>query len=434
MEKLPPIPSPPGTLFREFRITALPVLAFLLILALSIVTWRSYVVPAVLVGEVEAIRRVILSPQPGRLTAYYVDHLQRVEAGDPLVEVLPSDPRLLEARLAVTRARLSFVQDAVDARVRQQNNRTSLLQLRLDWLNQRALLASLRAQETYYRLELERQEKLLGGGVTNRIASETPVNPNLDSTPGPEVTDHGQGRLDLSASARSENYADPRLASSLRPDEGLSLQRYFVGSSRPSRLNSIAEYDVAVRDHRAVTGEITERERLVNEVETAMAAIGDAVGELDVAIPDNLRRIVEVEEQELRAMELQLRPQVLVAPSAGVVSFVHRREGENIVDGEPILTLSAISSDRIIAYLRQPLTLEPHTNMVVEVRSRSLHREVGEGRILAVGTQMEPILPQLLPGATGSNTVEYGLPILVSLPPGMRVHPGEVVDLLPRAN
>lgn len=433
MDKLPPIPSPPGTLFREFRIRALPILAFSTVLALTVITWRSYVAPANLVGEVEAVRRIIASAQPGQITRLHVDHLQRVSAGDTLVEVQSTDPRLIEARLAVTRSRLAFVKDAVDARVRQENNRTSLLQLRLDWLNQRAVVAALRAQQDYYKLELERQERLLSGGVTNRVSSERPVNPNLRSSPGPNLVDHGEPRLDQTANARSENFSNPRLQSSLRPGDGLLLGNYSVPLLNPTRLNSVSEYDVARRDYRSVTDELAERDRLISEIETSMNAVRDSVQRLDVEVPEALRRIVEVEEQEIGNMESQLAPVAFKAPMDGVVSVIYRRAGEQVTDGEPLLQLSAVSSDRIVAFIRQPLTLEPHTNMVVEVRSRSLSREVGEGRVLAIGSQMEPILPQLLPGGN-SNTLEYGLPILVSLPAGMRVFPGEVVDLVARAD
>jgi hypothetical protein len=43
---------------------------------------------------------------------------------------------------------------------------------------------------------------------------------------------------------------------------------------------------------------------------------------------------------------------------------------------------------------------------------------------------LEPISPQLLPRGTSSNVTEYGLPFLVSLPPGLRILGGEAVDLV----
>jgi hypothetical protein len=77
--------------------------------------------------------------------------------------------------------------------------------------------------------------------------------------------------------------------------------------------------------------------------------------------------------------------------------------------------------------MRQPLGPIPTTNDTVQVRTRSQRRQVASAQILKVGTQLEPINPALL--STDGTRVEVGLPILVSLPPGLRLMPGEFVDL-----
>ena len=79
--------------------------------------------------------------------------------------------------------------------------------------------------------------------------------------------------------------------------------------------------------------------------------------------------------------------------------------------GTPILTVSALTSDRIVAYLRQPLNLDLRPDLPIEIRSRSFRHETGQGRVLAVGTQLESILPELLPAKPVSGAIaEYGLP------------------------
>ena len=96
--------------------------------------------------------------------------------------------------------------------------------------------------------------------------------------------------------------------------------------------------------------------------------------------------------------------------------------------GEPILTISSGSSDRIIAYMRQPLLTEPRIGMSVQVCARSFKRQAAEAKILQIGTHMEPINHYLLPVANG-HPPETGLPILVSLPLSLKLLPGEIVDL-----
>ena len=49
------------------------------------------------------------------------------------------------------------------------------------------------------------------------------------------------------------------------------------------------------------------------------------------------------------------------------------------------------------------------------------------GQILRVGSQMEPINPALV--APDNKRIEVGLPILVSVPPGIQLLPGEHVKL-----
>ncbi|MFO1457993.1 MAG: HlyD family efflux transporter periplasmic adaptor subunit [Verrucomicrobiota bacterium] len=149
MEKLPQIPSPPGATFREFRITVLPALVFLCVLGATLVTWRRYAGPSQLVGEVEAIHAAVSVPQAGLIRELHVDLLQRVSAGQTLAVLVLTDPRVLAARLDVSRSRLSLLRDNLDVRLRQENHQLSVLQLRLNWFSQRAELASLKARRVY---------------------------------------------------------------------------------------------------------------------------------------------------------------------------------------------------------------------------------------------------------------------------------------------
>jgi len=370
------------------------------VLGLTVVTWRSYVGPSQLVGEVEAIRSIVSAPQAGQLIEMRVGFLQRVTAGEPLVVILPTDPRALAAKLELSRSRLEMLQEGLDARLRQQNNDISLFQLRLDWMSQRAELASLRAQQGYFQAELARQEQLM-----NFL----------------QRREHNPGTRSTNAQAGSS-------------DESPGLSRPPEGSPVTIPFTRVADYQIAKRDLDSVNAQIEELTRLVTELEEALQRLQPEESRLGVAIPAAVKTALEFEEQELSLLESQVKPITLVASMDGVVSGVLRRTGENVLAGEQLLTLSGDHPEHVIAYLRQPLNVDLRTNMSVEVRSRARHRESGLGRVLAVGTQLEPILPQLLPRGTSSNTLEYGLPVLVSLPPEFRAFGGEVVDLYPAAN
>lgn len=367
MEKLPRIPSPPGTAFREFRIAVLPGLVFVLVLGLTVFTWRNYVGPSQLVGEVEAVRATVSANEAGVISTLQVGLLDRVTNGQVLVQFSPGGTRRLGVQLAISRARDSNLRDAIDNRLRQERNEFSYRQFMLSWLDQRAELASLKAQQGYFRAELDRQELLVG----DKASGGNPI-------------------------------------------------------------SSIAQYEIAKRDYDSLTAQIEERTRLVSELEAAMTKQreSDVDGK---EVSDALRTAQAAEAREIEALEAQAQVTLvnLISPIDGVVSAVNFHPGENVAAEEAILTISGMRPERVITFLRQPLNLEVRTNMAVEVRSRARHREAGMGRVLSVGTQLEPILPQLMPRGANPNLVEYGLPVLVSLPPHLSVLAGEVVDLSP---
>ena len=150
---------------------------------------------------------------------------------------------------------------------------------------------------------------------------------------------------------------------------------------------------------------------------------------------DEVQLAITVEQRALDAIEAELNPVVLVSPIDGFVSSIVHNVGESILAGDPILVISSAKAERILAYIRQPIRVNVRPGMTIEVRARSSGRGVGQGNVTGVGAQMELIFPELLPprNAFGSAGVEYGQPIVISVPAGMRILPGEIVDLHPVA-
>lgn len=117
------------------------------------------------------------------------------------------------------------------------------------------------------------------------------------------------------------------------------------------------------------------------------------------------------------------------APISGMVTLIHHFAGENVMAGQPLVTISSQESERIIGYLRQPFPFPPKEGMKVHVRTRSLKRENSWSQISQVGAQYETItnVALLRPGFTH----EQGLPIAIGIPASLKsmMRPGELVDL-----
>ncbi len=190
--------------------------------------------------------------------------------------------------------------------------------------------------------------------------------------------------------------------------------------------------DTARSTRESLRAEVDERNRLVAEQEQKLKVLGLAADgssyPRETKPEDVMQASIRVQEEKLRLTEAELSPVKLMVPMDGTITAIHHRSGEAIVAGEAIVTLTALTSDRIVGYVRQPLAFQPQVGMLVEVRSRAAGRCVTQAEILEVGVQMEPISSALSVVSNG-QVHEVGLPVLVSVPTPQTLRPGELVDL-----
>ena len=223
-----------------------------------------------------------------------------------------------------------------------------------------------------------------------------------------------QMRMDLldERMLREVAFASLRLASNLlKQSEALANQGIESPAEMAIHKAEYEKYDteIAVR-----TKAIEERQEAIKQFEVSTTVANDPL----------IEDAIKAKEEEL---EETLKPNSIRSPIDGVVSAIYRRTQERVVRGEPLVTIASTRSERIVGYLRQPVQVIPNESDVVVVRTRTQRRQMGEGQILKVGAQFEVINPALI--STDSNRVEMGLPLLISLPKGMTVSPGEFVDL-----
>lgn len=361
MSALTPIPVPARQRWREFRIQAIPALVFAGTVLLTVILWRDQTPTTMLVGEVESVTATVASPKSGMLADLHISPLQQVSAGDPIAQVITTDPKVIQSSLAVILAEIQLLRVNMEPLMGGQRHAMSYERLRLDWMEQRVQLASART-----RLQLAENEY-------RRI---------------------------------SELYRD-KVVSDRALEEAQSTRERLVS-------------------------EVEERSRLVDEHAKSLTTLGPMellAGATNSPSADSIMEAsIKVQEERLRLTEAELSPIVLRVPINGVISALLHRSGEAVVAGEPILTISAGAADKIVAYAAQPVSVQPKVGMTVEVRTRSFHRRVAQGKVLKVGSQFVPIKSHLLPFSNASVPV-MGLQLIVSLPPALGVLPGETVDL-----
>ena len=194
---------------------------------------------------------------------------------------------------------------------------------------------------------------------------------------------------------------------------------------RTENIVSQFDYEAALDNRDALAAEVKEREALVDETEkslTAMKPSGPA--ESDPALLDTIDHAIKTQEAQFReSAEAVLRSSI-----DGVVTKVYRNPGENVMAGETLVSISSARGENIIGFLRQPISFTPKTNDVVLVRSRGNRRRVAEARIIKIGAQLE-LFTQPLRVRGFDSSQERGLPVLINLPDGLSLYPGELVDL-----
>ena len=185
-------------------------------------------------------------------------------------------------------------------------------------------------------------------------------------------------------------------------------------------------YDVALRDRDAARAEVAAREKAVAELETSVNRL-QAAGAAELGAPDAvIERAIAAHRERLQRSEKSI---TLRSPMDGFVSVVDHRPGSKIMAGETILVISAEKSDRILAWVRQPVTVRPHVGDMVEVRRGVLGEPPFQAMVVKVGRQLEPINPTAVPLAATIQQAEFGLPLIVKAPDIVDLIPGEAVQL-----
>lgn len=191
--------------------------------------------------------------------------------------------------------------------------------------------------------------------------------------------------------------------------------------------------DIARRDLEQAQQIVAEKQESLRVADLLLEQLNPLQQTIDSPQVQSALRVLE---EQIRVAEAQLQPLLLTAPIEGVVTAIYKYPGSMVDRAEPILTIASGQVEYIVGYIPQPLRVEPHVGMEVEVRTRGYHRGSGLGRIMHVGTQIEMFLPPIQAPGPAPQQVRRppvvagsGLPIIVSVPPNLKLRPGELVDL-----
>lgn len=117
---------------------------------------------------------------------------------------------------------------------------------------------------------------------------------------------------------------------------------------------------------------------------------------------------------------------VLRSPCAGVVSHIYNKPGETVLPGEAILTIAETNPSQVITYIPESRLGRVRENLAVKIVKNSYPYQIASSRVIYLGPTVE-MLPERL--WYSPNTPQWGHPLLIEIPAGFQVMPGERVGI-----
>lgn len=151
-EPLPPVPSPPEHLWRQFRVNVIPALTFIGVLVVTVWLWGKNLANPLVMGQAESVISEVVSPQPGRIEQLNVNLFQPVRKGDVIAIIDATEPLVLSNTISVIRAEMELIRAEAGL---DYGDKVRLADFRLSWMIRRAELAAAQAQLTYARQSLD---------------------------------------------------------------------------------------------------------------------------------------------------------------------------------------------------------------------------------------------------------------------------------------
>lgn len=138
-----------------------------------------------------------------------------------------------------------------------------------------------------------------------------------------------------------------------------------------------------------------------------------------------IRASIEAQQHWIDKLEVEIKALEIRSPIDGTISEIFCTPGQNVLAGDPIVTVALSRPQYIVSYIRREQRFMPRVDMKVKVRRRAAGSPMEDAVVEKVGS-IRLIPPQQLNDPTRP---EWGVPVRIRLPEKSSVHPGELVDI-----
>lgn len=150
------------------------------------------------------------------------------------------------------------------------------------------------------------------------------------------------------------------------------------------------------------------------------------VGTPDEAAQDLILKAVKVLERQMNELNVRHEELVLKSPVDGVVNQIQGRVGEAVLPGAAIVTIVEDKPRLIITYAREDQVNLIRKGTGVKLIKESEPAQIALSKVSYIGPIVEQMPVRLW---QNPNIPQWGRPILIEIPPGLKLVPGEVVGI-----
>ena len=157
---------------------------------------------------------------------------------------------------------------------------------------------------------------------------------------------------------------------------------------------------------------------------------------------DTIRKQIAVQEKLIAELSVQREALRITSPVDGMVIQIQvnanqaalcrsgedvlRRPGEVVLAGDPILVVAETEPTEIVAYIGQEQLAKVKETMVVQLIKNTEPAQIASSQVVRLGPTMEQMPQQLW---LNPNIAQWGRPVLIKIPPGLKLLPGETVGI-----
>ena len=366
--------------WHRFRLGALPIISFVLMVLLTLALWEKQAYNGSVIGEIQGQRLDVVADMSGEIMTGSASWqlFQPVQKGDVIAQL---DNQQTLARYEAAQAEL--VKLGKDLEAVRSNHEIE------------AINARQQQYQEWLRLKIDYEDKQV-----EFLQLTTQV------------------RIDKASLQEVKNSIE-QLSGLLTGPGGLAqLER--EASDLQTR---IAESEPLIR--------LTQQQR--NQAKELLDAYSSTIElpEVDTLLAP-IRAGISVQEAVIEELNAELASLQITAPIGGVIAAIHRRSGQRVVAGDPIVTIASKEMTYVLSYVREtnPTPLRPGMGVVLRLRKPGATHQDFRTQVEEVGPHVEPVPPHQL---NDQSLAEWATPIKIRIPDSLRqqgVRPGDLLNVI----